>query len=200
MLGLAPFDSTYLLPTSPSFVGSSVGQEDEYLRTYRFPTMGGRIRLSELAVIQQRVGALSGDDYMCFRKSFAPINVVAWYQLFDKHVSSGKLAPLAHQAMRVDTAERLVHGDNAIRTLRFHGGWLRLPPTVKYALIKSDYLRRNCRRQGSFYATRVGWHYCAIGIHEGDAICWFWIGQVGQYDRIVENGAFSETDVGDASS
>ena len=38
----------------------------------------------------------------------------------------------------------------------------------------------------TIYSVRVGLRYRAIGIREGDAILWVWIGSHADYDRAIE--------------
>ncbi len=37
------------------------------------------------------------------------------------------------------------------------------------------------------YSARVGIGYRALGVLEGDAITWYWIGSHAEYDRLVEH-------------
>jgi hypothetical protein len=37
------------------------------------------------------------------------------------------------------------------------------------------------------YSARVGIGYRAVGVLDGDAITWFWIGSHAGYDRLLEN-------------
>ena len=40
--------------------------------------------------------------------------------------------------------------------------------------------------QKPVYSARIGLHYRAIGILEGDTIIWFWIGSHEEYDRLLK--------------
>ena len=37
------------------------------------------------------------------------------------------------------------------------------------------------------YAVRIGVHYRAVGVHEGDTLIWFWIGSHADYDRLISH-------------
>jgi hypothetical protein len=36
------------------------------------------------------------------------------------------------------------------------------------------------------YSVRVGLHYRAVGVRNGNEIVWFWIGAHGEYDRLLQ--------------
>ena len=36
------------------------------------------------------------------------------------------------------------------------------------------------------YSVRVGLHYRAVGVKDGDEIVWFWIGAHAEYDRLLK--------------
>jgi hypothetical protein len=38
---------------------------------------------------------------------------------------------------------------------------------------------------GRFRSARVGIHYRALGVQNGDHVLWFWIGHHAEYDRLV---------------
>jgi hypothetical protein len=38
----------------------------------------------------------------------------------------------------------------------------------------------------AIYSVRVGLGWRAIGLREGDAMVWFWIGSHAEYDRLIE--------------
>ncbi len=56
----------------------------------------------------------------------------------------------------------------------------------KYALWKADpyhaSLKFEERRRG-ICVVRIGEHYRALGLHEGDVVAWFWIGTHEEYNR-----------------
>lgn len=67
-----------------------------------------------------------------------------------------------------------------------------LPPSVqrlareKYALWKEDPYHPSLRfeeRRNGIFVVRVGEHYRAIGLREGDTVAWFWIGTHEAYNR-----------------
>ncbi|MBI4310798.1 MAG: hypothetical protein HY681_03360, partial [Chloroflexi bacterium] len=35
------------------------------------------------------------------------------------------------------------------------------------------------------YSVRIGLHYRALGVRDGDVMVWFWVGSHEQYDRLV---------------
>ena len=41
------------------------------------------------------------------------------------------------------------------------------------------------KRTGRFWSARVGAHYRALAVEEGDDLVWFWIGDHGTYDQLV---------------
>jgi hypothetical protein len=41
------------------------------------------------------------------------------------------------------------------------------------------------KRVGRFWSARVGLAYRALAVHSDDDLVWFWIGQHGEYDRLV---------------
>lgn len=83
-------------------------------------------------------------------------------------------------------------------TDRFWREYATLPPTVKdqaraaYRLFSHNPhhpgLRFRCVHQTlPIYSARVGLHYRAVGIVEGDTIVWFWIGPHAVYDQLIRN-------------
>jgi hypothetical protein len=75
---------------------------------------------------------------------------------------------------------------------RFWKHFAALPESVqrlareKYALWKHDPYHRSLKfeqRRNGICVIRVGNHYRAIGLREGDAIVWFWIGTHEDYNR-----------------
>lgn len=41
------------------------------------------------------------------------------------------------------------------------------------------------KKVGRFWSVRVGLHYRAVAVEGPDGLVWFWIGEHGEYDRIV---------------
>ncbi len=41
------------------------------------------------------------------------------------------------------------------------------------------------KRIGRLWSVRVGLHYRALGLPEGEGIAWFWIGTHAEYDRLI---------------
>ena len=42
------------------------------------------------------------------------------------------------------------------------------------------------KKVGRFWSARVGDHYRAIAIEDGDDFAWFWIGHHSEYDRLIQ--------------
>ena len=41
------------------------------------------------------------------------------------------------------------------------------------------------KRIGRFWSVRIGLHYRALAVQDGDDIVWFWIGHHADYDRLI---------------
>ena len=41
------------------------------------------------------------------------------------------------------------------------------------------------KAKGSFYSVRIGIHYRALALREGDSLLWFWIGTHADYDTLL---------------
>ncbi len=41
------------------------------------------------------------------------------------------------------------------------------------------------KAKGSFYSVRIGIHYRALALREGDSLLWFWIGSHADYDTLL---------------
>ena len=73
---------------------------------------------------------------------------------------------------------------------RFHG---QLPPEIQRLADRSfELLKRDARhpslhfkKVGRFWSARVGIHYRAVAVQEGDDLVWFWIGRHDEYELIV---------------
>ncbi|HEY3874506.1 MAG TPA: hypothetical protein VGM92_03440 [Candidatus Kapabacteria bacterium] len=48
-----------------------------------------------------------------------------------------------------------------------------------------DFKRIHSKRP--IYSVRIGLHWRAVAVKEGDTITWFWIGSHSDYDRLIEN-------------
>ncbi len=42
------------------------------------------------------------------------------------------------------------------------------------------------KKVGAYWSVRAGLQYRALGVQEGDAIIWFWIGSHAQYDKLID--------------
>ena len=68
-----------------------------------------------------------------------------------------------------------------------------LPPHVQtladkcFNLLKEDpyYPSLHFKKVGRFWTVRVGIHYRAIAVEDGQDIAWFWIGHHTEYDKIL---------------
>jgi hypothetical protein len=56
-----------------------------------------------------------------------------------------------------------------------------------YELLKSDprHPSLHFKKVGRFWSARVGIHYRAVAVEDGDDIVWFWIGHHSEYDRLI---------------
>lgn len=59
-----------------------------------------------------------------------------------------------------------------------------------YELLKQDprYPSLHFKKVGQFWSVRVGLHYRALAVEEGDDVTWFWIGTHAEYDRLLQGG------------
>ncbi len=58
---------------------------------------------------------------------------------------------------------------------------------ANYALLKSNerHPSLQLKKVGRFWSVRVGLHYRALGIEDGEDTVWFWIGHHADYDRLI---------------
>jgi hypothetical protein len=76
---------------------------------------------------------------------------------------------------------------------RFWQRYNALPPEVQrladsaYEMLKTDTRHPSLQLKvvGSYWSVRVGLHYRALAIQEGDDLVWFWIGHHSEYDRLI---------------
>jgi hypothetical protein len=56
-----------------------------------------------------------------------------------------------------------------------------------YNLLKRDsrHPSLHFKKVGRFWSVRVGIHYRALAVQEGEKVVWFWIGHHSEYDRII---------------
>jgi hypothetical protein len=56
-----------------------------------------------------------------------------------------------------------------------------------YELLKQDpqYSSLHFKKVGRFWSVRVGIHYRAVAVEDGDDIAWFWIGSHAEYDKLL---------------
>ena len=73
-----------------------------------------------------------------------------------------------------------------------------LPPQVRaqaqraYELFRSNSNHPSLRFKlvhpaRSIYSVRIGIHYRALGVLEGDDIIWFWVGSHDEYERLINH-------------
>ncbi|MDJ0659880.1 MAG: hypothetical protein QNJ42_10385 [Crocosphaera sp.] len=68
-----------------------------------------------------------------------------------------------------------------------------LPPHIQdladkcYDLLKHDpyYPSLHFKKVGRFWTVRIGIHYRAIAVEDGQEMAWFWIGHHAEYDKIL---------------
>jgi hypothetical protein len=78
-------------------------------------------------------------------------------------------------------------------TVRFWQSYNELPEAVQrladenFELLKADpwHPSLHFKKVGRMWTARVGIHYRAIAVEEGDDMIWFWIGHHSDYDKIV---------------
>lgn len=79
----------------------------------------------------------------------------------------------------------------ATSTFWFH--YRQLPAGIQrladenFQLLKEDsrHPSLHFKRVGRYWSARVGIHYRAIGVQDGEEVIWFWIGHHSAYDRLV---------------
>lgn len=59
---------------------------------------------------------------------------------------------------------------------------------ASYTLLKSDarHPSLHFKKVGRFSSVRVGLHYRALAVEDGDDLVWFWIGHHSDYDRLIQ--------------
>ena len=76
---------------------------------------------------------------------------------------------------------------------RFWQHYHALPPQVQriadaaYQLLKADtgHPSLQLKMVGRYWSVRIGLHYRALSIEEGNDLVWFWIGHHDEYDRLI---------------
>ena len=87
---------------------------------------------------------------------------------------------------------------NSRTTERFWREFARLPAEVQeqaraaYRLFQQNPYHpslhfRRVHQTEPVYSARVGLHYRAVGVVEGNTIVWFWIGSHAEYDHLIQN-------------
>jgi hypothetical protein len=82
-------------------------------------------------------------------------------------------------------------------TARFWACYRGLPEEVRrqadrdYELLRADprHPSLHFKKVGAFWSVRVGLHYRALAVEDGDNIVWVWIGSHAEYDRLVQTRA-----------
>ena len=73
---------------------------------------------------------------------------------------------------------------------QFHA---RLPENIRqlagesFEKLKHDprYPSLHFKKVGRYWSARVGIHYRAVAVEDGDDVVWFWIGHHSEYDQII---------------
>jgi hypothetical protein len=76
---------------------------------------------------------------------------------------------------------------------RFWQHYHALPPQVQriadaaYQLLKADtgHPSLQLKMVGRYWSVRIGLHYRALSIEDGNDLVWFWIGHHDEYDRLI---------------
>lgn len=76
---------------------------------------------------------------------------------------------------------------------RFWSRYNGLPPEVQrladaaYEPLKADsrHPSLHLKKIGQLWTVRIGLHYRALAVEDGDDLAWFWIGHHGEYDRLI---------------
>jgi hypothetical protein len=78
-------------------------------------------------------------------------------------------------------------------TPKFWGHYRQLPEDVRrladenFRLLKADarHPSLHFKNVGTFWSARVGLHYRALAVRDGEDVLWFWIGHHSEYDRLI---------------
>jgi len=78
-------------------------------------------------------------------------------------------------------------------TARFWQFHAQLPENIQrlaeenFQLLKADprHPSLHFKKVGRLWSVRIGIHYRAIAVEDGEVIAWFWIGHHGEYDRVI---------------
>jgi hypothetical protein len=56
-----------------------------------------------------------------------------------------------------------------------------------YELLKNDPHHRSLhfKKVGRYWSVRIGLHYRALAVEDGDDLVWFWIGHHSEYDHLI---------------
>ena len=76
---------------------------------------------------------------------------------------------------------------------RFRQAYEALPAEIRrladdnFALLQADprHPSLHFKKVGRFLSARVGLHYRALAVQEGEDAVWFWIGRHDEYDRLI---------------
>ena len=80
---------------------------------------------------------------------------------------------------------------------RFWTCYHRLPKETQqladrnYELLRNDpnHPSLHFKRVGNFWSVRVGLHYRALAVEDGDDLLWIWIGTHAEYDGLIQRPA-----------
>jgi hypothetical protein len=76
---------------------------------------------------------------------------------------------------------------------RFWSSYNTLPQHVQraadasYELLKVDVRHPSLqlKKVGRYWSVRIGLHYRALAVQDGEDLVWFWIGHHSEYDRLI---------------
>jgi hypothetical protein len=78
-------------------------------------------------------------------------------------------------------------------SVKFWKNYHQLPVAIqKQADEQFEFLKKNSqhpslhfKKVGAFWSVRIGIHYRALAVQEGDDLVWFWIGTHSEYDKLI---------------
>ena len=78
-------------------------------------------------------------------------------------------------------------------TAKFWRFYDQLPPDIQrladksFALLKNDPAHESLhfKKVGRYWSARIGIHYRAVAVSNGETLVWFWIGRHDEYERMI---------------
>ena len=82
---------------------------------------------------------------------------------------------------------------NHFASPEFWQAYEKLPKTIRdladrnfaRLTVDSHHPSLHFKQAGRFWSVRVGLHFRALGVRDGDDLVWFWIGSHAEYDRLL---------------